>query len=62
MTTYSEAVCHTGQHEERVYIQCLYSAMSGHTQSAQTWITPLCLQITPCLTFVSQAFTRWRHS
>jgi len=44
------------------YIQCLYSAMSGHTQSAQTWITQFYLQITPCLPFVSQAFTRWHHS
>ena len=31
------------------YIQCLYSAMSGHTQRAQTWITQFYLQITPCL-------------
>jgi len=42
-------------------IQCLYSAMSGHTQSAQTWITQFYLQITPCMPFVSQAFTGWRH-
>ena len=34
---------------KREYIQCSYSAMSGHTQSAQTWITQIYLQITPCL-------------
>jgi len=47
---------------KRDYIQCLYNAMLGHTQSAQTWITQFYLQITPCLPFVSQAFTRLRYS
>ena len=37
---------------EREYIQCLYSAISGHTQSVQTWITQFYLQITPCLPFL----------
>jgi len=36
---------------KREYIQCLYSAMSGHTRSAQTWIIQFYLQITPCLPF-----------
>jgi len=36
----------------------MYSAMPGHTQSAQTWITQFYLQITPSLLFVSQTFTR----
>jgi len=47
--TYSEAVCHAGQHKDRVYTQRSYSAMSGHTQRAQTWSTQFYLQITPCL-------------
>jgi len=36
--------------------------MSGHTQSTHTWITQFYLQITPCLPFVLQAFTRWHHN
>jgi len=31
MTTYSQAVCHAGQHKEKVYT--MYSAMSGHTKA-----------------------------
>ena len=45
--------CVTQDSTQREYIQCLYSAMSGHTQSAQTWITQCYLQIAPCLPFVS---------
>ena len=45
-----------------VIIYNAYIAPYHYTQSAQTWITQFYLRITPCLPFVSQAFTRWRHS
>ena len=50
VTTYSEAVCHAGQHIERIYTMLILHHDRTHTKrSDMDHITQFYLQITPCL-------------